>query len=290
MITDRTLPGRNHPNLAPSDVQLVQRVAEDNARDERRSRGSIVLWRLGLAVVALGLWQLLSGNLLDPFFFSSPGAIIVQLFEWIQSGTLWFHLTFTLTEMLSGYLIGAVLGLTLGFIFGLVYYLYEISEPVIMVIYSIPTVAVAPLLIIWFGLGLTPKVVLAAFFVFFVVFMNTVAGIRNVNKQFLDIARVMGASRWDMISKIIVPNSYPFLLTALRVTLPTALIGAVVGEFVGSNRGVAYLIMAASLRYNTAGTFGALIVLATVVLLVNTLLSPIEARLMRWKPKVELLQ
>jgi NitT/TauT family transport system permease protein len=208
----------------------------------------------------------------------------------VLNGDLFFHLQFTLTAMIAGYLLGVTVGLSVAILFGLVYYLYRVTEPVVLMIYSIPSVAIGPLLIIWFGIGMLPKIILAAFFVFFVVFMNTVTGIRNVNPSLIDIALVMGASRRDIVRKIVIPGAYPYIITALRITLPTALIGAVVGEFISSNRGIAYLIMESSMTFNTDGTFGALIVLGIVVVLLNSILTPLENRLMRHLPKVEAVQ
>src|SRR5205085_6045761 len=129
-----------------------------------------------------------------------------------------FHLQFTLTEMVLGYVLGVTAGLSVAIVFGLIYYLYRITEPVVLILYSIPSVAIGPLLIIWFGIDLLPKVLLAAFFVFFVILMNTLTGIRNVNPALVDIAQVMGASRRAIITKIVLPSAYPYIITALRIT------------------------------------------------------------------------
>jgi NitT/TauT family transport system permease protein len=265
---------------------LRQQVEAGSRRAARNSQ--LFTWglRLALIVVVLVLWEILSGPVLDPFFFSHPLGILEQLGKWLKSGLLFFHLQFTLTEMVLGYVLGVTAGLSVAIVFGLIYYLYRITEPVVLILYSIPSVAIGPLLIIWFGIDLLPKVLLSAFFVFFVVLMNTLTGIRNVNQALVDISLVMGASRRAIITKIILPSAYPYIITALRITLPTALIGAVVGEFISSNRGIAYLIMESSLRYNMGGTFGALFVLALVMILLNSALTPLESRLMRWKPKM----
>ncbi len=269
---------------------LVRRVEADTRRGHRRSSLTILGIRVALVVGFALLWELLSGPVLDPFFFSRPSRIIQEVGEWVASGELFFHLQFTLTAMIAGYILGVVLGLSFAIVFGLVYFLYRVTEPVVLIIYSIPSVAIGPLLIIWFGIHMLPKIILAAFFVFFVVFMNTVTGIRNVNTALIDIALVMGASRREIITKIVLPGAYPYIVAALRITLPSALIGAVVGEFISSNRGIAYLIMESSLRFNTAGTFGALIVLGIVVVLLNAVLTPLESRLLRHLPKVEVVQ
>jgi NitT/TauT family transport system permease protein len=269
---------------------LVQQYERDSRRKSSRSTLLTLVLRLALIAGFVILWEVLSGPVLDPFFFSRPSDIVKEVWKWVLNGELFFHLQFTLTAMIAGYLLGVTMGLSVAILFGLVYYLYRVTEPVVLIIYSIPSVAIGPLLIIWFGIGMLPKIILAAFFVFFVVFMNTVTGIRNVNPSLIDIALVMGASRRDIIRKIVIPGAYPYIVTALRITLPTALIGAVVGEFISSNRGIAYLIMESSLTFNMDGTFGALIVLGIVVVLLNLILAPLENRLLRHLPKVEAVQ
>jgi NitT/TauT family transport system permease protein len=253
-----------------------------------------LLLRIALVVGVVIVWETLTSPTLedspvwlDPFFFSRPSRIVEQIWDWLLPPRyqLLYHLQFTLTAMVAGYALGVAVGLAVAILFGLVYYLYRVTEPVILIIYSIPSVAIGPLLIIWFGLGMTPKIILAAFFVFFVVYMNTVTGIRTINPALIDIALVMGASRREIITKIVLPGAYPYIVTALRITLPSALIGAVVGEFISSNRGIAYLIMESSLTFNTAGTFGALIVLGLVVIALNSALTPLERRLLHWQPK-----
>jgi NitT/TauT family transport system permease protein len=277
---------------AASDVGavLVRRVEAETRQRHRKSSLSILAIRVALVLGFALLWQVLSGPVLDPFFFSSPSAIVKEIGSWIANGKLALHLQYTLVGMVAGYVLGVAVGLSLAIVFGLIYFLYRVTEPVILILYSIPSIAIGPLLIIWFGIGMLPKIILAAFFVFFIIFMNTITGIRNVNTSLIDIALVMGATRREIITKIVLPGAYPYIVTALRITLPTALIGVVVGEFISTNRGIAYLIMESSLRFNTAGTFGALIVLGIVVVLLNGVLTPLESRLLRHLPKVEVVQ
>lgn len=269
------------------EYELAERVAAETARSRRRRNVSNLVIRAVLLVAFFTLWQVLSGPVLRPFFFSSPSAIFEQLRDWFVDGDLFYHLGFTLQATVTGYILGVTAGILSGLFFGLVYFAYRVVEPVVLIIYSIPTIAIGPLVIIWFGLGMTPKILLAAYFVYFVMFMNTVTGIRNINTQLIDIARVMGASRRQIVTQIVLPNASYFILTAMRITLPTALIGAVVAEFISSNRGIAYLIMASSMRYNTAGTFAAVLVLAAVVIVMNIGLGFVESRMLRWRPTTD---
>ncbi len=279
--------------LSPHEIgtALIEQFEINNQSARQRSKRMTLLLRVGLLAGFLILWEVLSGPVLDPFFFSRPSAIAEALWKWILDGQLLYHLSFTLEATIAGYVLGVTAGLTLAVIFGLFYFAYRVAEPLILIIYSVPSVAIGPLLIIWFGIGMMPKIILAAFFVFFVVFMNTITGIRNINNALVEIALVMGASKRAIIFKIILPSAFPYIITALRITLPTALIGAVIGEFISSNRGIAYLIMASSLRFRTAQTFGALLVLGLVVIVLNSALTPLERRLMRWQPKqMEIMQ
>ena len=151
--------------------------------------------------------------------------------------------------------------------------------------FATPKIALAPLMIIWFGIGILPKVILAATFVFFVVFLSTLAGVATVPPQLVSVVRVMGAAPLAVFRKVVVPSALPFILTALRLTIPAALIGAVIGEFISSNRGVGYLINAASSRYATAEVFAGIGSLLVVVLCMNAGLSLLERSWSRWAPR-----
>jgi NitT/TauT family transport system permease protein len=249
--------------------QLKTSVRKEYIHRSRRESLSTLVTRVAIVIGFITVWESASGTLIDPFFFSSPSAVIRQTIRWIQSGTLWFHLQFTLVELLLGYLLGAVTALSSAFALGLLYFFYEVVEPLVVILYSIPAIALGPLLIMWFGVGLLPKVLLTAFFVFFIIFMNTVRAIRNVDPGLLNMAKTLGAGKQMIIFKIILPAIWPYVLTSLALAVPDAVIGAVVGEFIASYRGIAFLIALSSSKYQTAGVFSALAVLALVVVLLN---------------------
>jgi NitT/TauT family transport system permease protein len=248
---------------------LKGRVIGDHLRQGRWMRLSTLAARVLIVASLLTVWETASGRLLDPFFFSSPSAIVRLTIQWIHSGTLWFHLQFTLLELSLGYLLGSVTALASAFVLGLLFFFYEIVEPFILVAYSIPAIALGPLLIMWLGIELLPKVLLTAFFVFFIIFMNTVRAIRNVDPGLVNMAKTVGAGRRMIIFKIILPAIWPYVLTSFALAVPDAVIGAVVGEFIASYRGIAFLIALSSAKYQTAGVFSALIVLAMVVVILN---------------------
>lgn len=250
------------------------------------SRGeqlTILLWRVGIALVVLAVWQAASGRLIKPFWISSPLAIGQQLAAWIETGELWLHVEITLAETLMGFLFGALSGIVVGLALGLNRRLAAILDPFIVGFYSLPKIALAPLFILWFGVGMTSKVVMATFVVFFLVFYNTYAGTLAVEQELVDVLRLMGARRRQIVAKVILPSVAIWIFTGMKTSVPYALIGAVVGEMMASNKGLGYLIQAAAGQYDTGGVFAALFVLSIIAMLLHTALKHAELRLLRWK-------
>jgi NitT/TauT family transport system permease protein len=250
------------------------------------SRGewlTILLWRVGIAIGVLGVWQFASGRLIKPFWISSPLAIGDQLAAWIETGELWLHVEVTLTETLLGFLFGALSGVVVGLALGLNRRLAAILDPFIVAFYSLPKIALAPLFILWFGVGLTSKVVMATFVVFFLVFYNTYAGTLAVEQELVDVLLLMGARRRQIIAKVILPSVVIWIFTGMKTSVPYALIGAVVGEMMASNKGLGYLIQASAGQYDTGGVFAALFVLSIIAMLLHTALKHSERWLLRWK-------
>jgi NitT/TauT family transport system permease protein len=243
--------------------------------------------RLLLLIALLASWQLLSGPVLNPFYVSSPAAIWRRASAWIADGTLWFHSAITIQETLFGLALGVSTGIVAGFILGRLRVLGKILDPFILAVYSIPKVALAPLFIVWFGIGLGMKVILAAVIVFFLVFFNTVAGVRNVDRDLVDAVRLMGGKQRDIILKVVLPSTVGWILTGLRIAIPYALIGAVIAELIASNRGIGYLIINSTGQFDTAGTFAALLVLTIIAALLNAVVDLIERKTSRWKANAD---
>lgn len=243
--------------------------------------------RLALLVVVVIVWQVISGRLVDPLFISKPTAIVGRLVDWARDGELWSNSWITIKEIVIGYVIGAVAGVVFGFVLASQRLLYRVLDPFIMSLYAIPKVALAPLFIVWLGIGIEMKVVLAAVTVFFLVFLNTAAGVREVDRGLIDAARLMNAKRRDMILKVILPASMSGVLTGLRVSIPYALIGAVIGELVASNRGLGYLINNGAATFDTAGVFAALIVLTIIAAVLSALVNTLDRFANKWRPTNE---
>jgi NitT/TauT family transport system permease protein len=241
-------------------------------------------WRAVLTAAFIVLWQVLSGPVLDPQFVSSPGGILARLGDWVRDGTLWDNSWITIKEIVLGFLLGAGSAALLAYLIAPVRILWDILDPFVMGLYSIPKVALAPLFIVWFGIGTDMKVLLAAVTVFFLVFINTAVGVHEVDRGLVDAVRLMGGGRRDIAFKVTLPASLTGLLTGLRVSIPYALIGAVIGELVASNRGLGYLISDSSAKFDTDGVFATLVVLSIIAAVLNALVGLLGHRANRWKP------
>jgi NitT/TauT family transport system permease protein len=244
---------------------------------------AIWLIRVAILVVLLGGWELSSGTLFSPFFISSPIAIVTTLWEWIQSGRLFSHAAITIIEAVSGFVLGGLIGMTVGVILGQSRLLAEILDPFIMVFYSLPKIALAPLFVLWFGVGIDMKIILTATVVFFLVFLNTYTGVRNVSRELIAILGLMGASRRDILVKVVLPSAVTWVFAGLRLSVPYALIGAIVGELIAANQGLGYLLADASGQFDTAGVFAALVAIVILAMLLNLTVKAFEKRAMPWR-------
>lgn len=266
-------------------AQLLREAEERDRALEWKTRRNTRMGQVLLGVALFGFWEFASGTIVDQFFVSRPSRIAMSLWAMFAKESLLYHMQFTIVEALVGYLIGAAAGLALGFALARIDLVYRIVQPFVIAFYGIPRIALAPLFILWFGIGISSKLAVAAIMVFFIVLINTIAGIRSVPVQLLQVARVMGASEWNLVWKVVFPAATPFIIAALQITVPQAMIGAIVGEFISSNRGVGHLINRAAGWLDTPGLFAGIFALMTVVLLMNFGVTLLGNRLMRWNPK-----
>ncbi len=255
------------------------------AHEAQASRRRLILRVLQVlfGVAMIGFWQFASGTLVDPFFISSPADVIKTLWRWVTDGTLATHLWITLYATFSGFGIGAVVGFTLGFLFGRWDAIATIFDPYVTALYCLPKIALAPLFIMWFGIGIESKIAMSAVIVFFLVFLNTFGGVRDVSQIYINAVRIMGANEWQLLRVVILPSAAAWVLTGLKVSVPYALIGAVVGEFMSSNRGIGFLIAQASGIFDTAAVFAGLVVLAVAGASISAVLKRVETHVLRWR-------
>jgi NitT/TauT family transport system permease protein len=245
--------------------------------------------RVAILVVFLGSWELAAQkHVIDPFFFAMPSTIAVQLWTWITEGTsqgpLWGEVLVTLEETVLGFVIGAVLGIVCGIVLGRDKLLADVFSIYIKVANSIPRIVLGSIFVIALGLGMQSKVALAVVMVFFVVFANAFQGVREADRALIANARILGASQWQVTTSVIVPAAMSWILASLHVSFGFALVGAVVGEFLGSRHGIGLLISTEQGLFSPAGVFAAMIVLAVVALAADYLLTWAENRLLKWRP------
>ena len=247
----------------------------------------IPLLRLALFLIIVSAWEIAGRTIIDPFFISRPSDVVGELSDWIVDGTLREALTFTLYAMLVGFAIGSSAGIVCGLVLGRTDLLSKIINPFILAIYSLPKVALVPLFLLWFGIGLKTNTAVAALTVFFLVFYNTYSGTRAVDPDLVDVVRLMGGKRRDIFQRVVLPSATVWIFTGLRLAVPYALIGAIVGEIVASDRGLGFLIRQSAGFYNTAGVFAALIVLMVIASFLNYLVNKLEGRTSRWRTALD---
>jgi NitT/TauT family transport system permease protein len=247
----------------------------------------VVLARTGLVVGFLLIWQgVVSAGLVDVFWISSPLLVAQELWHLVTSGQLVTDVAMTIFEALIAFVISSVLGIASGLLLARSPFWDEVMAPIIVVLNSLPRIALAPLIILWFGIGIAAKVVTAFTLIYFILLVNTLSGAKNVDNDILTIARLMGASRRDLLWKVTLPSALPWIFAGLNLGLTYSLLGVIVAEILASNQGLGYLIESSASSFNTAGVFAGLVTLAVVAWIFSTVMSQVEARLLRWKPSL----
>lgn len=288
MNTLAITPGGAMLPAALSDEALARESVSAQAAIRRR-RYTIIGLRLAVLIVVLGGWELAARlKWIDPFFYSQPSLIWAQIVEWVNEGTsqgpLWQQVLVTLEETVLGFLIGAVGGVVFGILLGRNKLLSDVFSLYIQIANSIPRVVLGSVFVIALGLGMASKVALAVVMVFFVVFSNAFQGVREADKYMIANAQILGASARQLTTAVVIPSAMSWILASLRVSFGFALVGAVVGEFLGAKEGIGLLIATAQGAFNASGVFAAMIVLAVVALAADLLLSLLEKRLLKWRP------
>jgi sulfonate transport system permease protein len=245
--------------------------------------GFMLTCQVVLGILILLAWQGASGRLVDDFFISNPVEVAERLWQWIADGSLFLHIWATVYETLMGFIIGAVGGVILGLWLGVSPFTNRLLSPYLNALNALPKVALAPLFVLWFGLGIASKIALAAVLVLFLVFLNTFAGVREVDQDLIDGARLMRATRVQLIAKVIIPSAMSWVFAGLKISVPYALIGAVLGEMIASNRGLGYLVQFSGSQFDSAGVFAVLIVIALLAVALNFLVEMVQHRMQLWR-------
>ena len=248
---------------------------------------SIWLWRIGLIAALLLAWEFSAGHLYNEFWSSRPSLIGERLLALFAGGEIWRHLGATVSEALLGLLLGALIGTPIGIALAKYRHAAEIVDPFVMGLYGLPRVALAPMFILWFGISLLAKVMMSFSMVVFVFILNVTEGIRTVDPDMVDLMRTMRASRSYILRKVTIPSIVPWLLASFRIGIGLSLVGAVVGELIGANRGLGWYVLRAGGQLDTTGVFTGLLLLMLTAMIANQIIFLIERRLLHWRGKTK---
>jgi len=277
-------------------------VADDfdvaRATAYHRRQRLVLLLRLALAVAIVGTWEFTTRAgcygpdsatcIVDPFFFGQPSGIWSQLVSWVQKGTaqglLWEQIAVTLEETILGFAIGVILGIIFGVALGRNRLLSDVLGPYINVLNAMPRIVLGSIFAIALGLDIQSKIALAVVLVFFVVFFNAFQGVREVDRDLLANARILGASQNQLSRHVILPSALSWILTSLHTSFGFALVGAIVGEYLGARKGIGLMIATAQGTFNANGVFAAMVILAIIAIIAEALIVRLENFLIKWRP------
>jgi NitT/TauT family transport system permease protein len=278
-------------DMSPEQARMgaAARGAGLPGTSRRFSKRNLAVTSLRTGVIGgfLLLWEIASGRWIEPFLISSPSRIVSSMIENFRSGDLLQHTWVTFQEIAIGFPIGAITGIALGYGFGRSRFLAEIFEPIIIALNGIPRTALAPLFIVWLGIGIWSKVGVVFLLTFFLNFFNTYAGMRQMDQEYIDLARLMGAKRWKLTFNVILPAISPYVFTGIRTSIPFSVIGAIVGEFIAATEGVGFFIRLSAGVFKTADVFTGIIVLMILVIVMDTVADMVERRVLRWQARAD---
>jgi len=265
--------------------------ATERAYRSHAHRRSVVvhLTQLVFLVLILGGWQLyVGGDSRKIILYGVPSGIAGRLHTWVTDGTaigsLAGQITVTLEEALIGFGIGTALGIVSGIALGRIRFLAEVFSPYIKVLNSIPRIVLGSVFVLAFGLGIESKVLLVIVLVFFGVFFNAFQGVREVDRNLIANATILGGSRWQVTRQVVLPSAFTWIIASLHVSFGFALIGAIVGEFLGGSQGLGVLIKNAQGTFDANGVWAAMVIMGIVALLAEWFITKLESRLLRWRP------
>jgi NitT/TauT family transport system permease protein len=262
-----------------------------------QSRDVLSMHGLGVTIIRfviiggfLLLWEVASGRWIEPFLISSPSRIFSSLIAGFREGDLLLHTWVTFQEIAIGFPLGALTGIALGYGFGRSRLLAEIFEPIIIALNGIPRTALAPLFIVWLGIGIWSKVGVVFLLTFFLNFFNTYTGMRQMDQEYIDLARLMRVRGLKLTFRVILPAISPYVFTGIRTSIPFSVIGAIVGEFIAATDGIGFFIRLSAGIFRTADVFVGIIVLMFIVIIMDKIAGMVEKRVLRWQTQTEHVQ
>lgn len=256
-------------------------------RPKNGTRVDLYARLINLVLVTGGvlLWEWAGrGDKKVKFFFSIPTEIVARLSEWFTGGQIWTHIGATLWETFLGFTGGVLVGLLLAFLCYSSQLFEKVAMPYLSSLNAMPRLIFGPIFVLWFGLGVGSKVALSMTIVVLIVFFNTYTGLKEVDRNLINKVRLLGGSQFDVMKHVLIPSALSWVFTSLRTSVGFALVGAVVGEYMGSDRGLGNLIQYAQNMFDAAGVFAGLIILSVTVIGINKALERVEARFSAWRP------
>jgi NitT/TauT family transport system permease protein len=280
--------------MSATAVEARAGVAVDDtgarARRARRRRTTTVwIGRAVFAILVIGGWQLCTAmKWVDPFFFGQPSRIWQRTLELFEHGTafgsFWVDILTTLEEAVLGFVVGSITGIVLGVALGQNRFLADVLGPYIKVVNAIPRIVLGSIFIVAFGVGLTPKILLSAVLVFFVVFFNAFQGVREVDRNVISNVTVMGASPLQQIRHVTLPSALTWIIASLHTAFGFAIVGALVGEVLGAQHGIGLVIKSSQGNLDPNGVFAGMLVISVITLVAEFLITLLERRLLSWRP------
>jgi NitT/TauT family transport system permease protein len=265
--------------------EVVAQARRRKRQAEWSSFGRLLVLRIAFLIAVLAVWELVVAlGWVDQFWVSRPTAVIRRIMQILPSGQLYADAAFTMKSVIIGFLISTIAGIASACLLYKYRTLQRVVDPYILALYSMPRLALAPLFIIWFGVGSASKIALVVSLSYFIILLNTYAGLSNVNPRLISQVKLMGASDWFIFRKVSLPASIPWLLSGARVALGFALIGAIVGELIVSEEGLGLRIARASGLFDTTGVFAYLVIVAALGMLFDQGVRWLERRLAAWGP------
>jgi NitT/TauT family transport system permease protein len=276
---------------SPPASTPVPDLSAQRIRARRQRQLTVFGLRILTAVIVLGTWELSTRYLptiVDPFFWGQPSGIWHQLVVWVTDetalGPLWKQVLVTMEETVGGFIVGTISGVVIGVLMGRNRLLSDVFSIYIKAANAIPRVVLGALFAISLGLDIRSKIATAAVLVFFVVFFNAFQGVREVERNLIANARILGANDRKLTTEVIIPSALSWIIASLHISFGLALVGAVVGELFGATEGVGELIYSAEHNFNANGVFAGMLLLATMALIAEAIITALEDRLVKWRP------
>jgi len=270
-------------NLFTSSSLQSKRQTDVTVPTNSAAARRILIQQILFILVLLLIWQAAGSWFIDPYWVSRPGDIAQRLWELAASGDLWRHTAATLSEAGIGLLLGAAAGIAIGLALARFKQVASVVEPLLMGLYSLPRVALAPLFVLWFGIGLSAKVMMSFSMVLFVFMLNVLEGVRSLDRDHIDLMRTMRASPRYILRRVMLPAILPWIAAAMRIAVGLALIGAVVGELIGSSEGIGWYIESSAGQLDSTGVFTGIIILLMLAMIANSFISRIFQRMTEWR-------